>query len=162
MSSDILERLKGIYENNLNKPHEDKEIAERLERIRENRREELLNKAREDKETVDIANFLVENKDKNVDPSILTELLAKVLPLRCAVAVAPRLSNKPETGEQFQEALKQFSKMEMRLLFEVLEKIMTLSMGTSLETPNLKSTLQALSIHQCSTCGQNDMVCCIL
>ena len=44
MSSDILERLKGIYENNLNKTHEDKEIAERLERIRESRREELLNK----------------------------------------------------------------------------------------------------------------------
>ena len=108
---------------------------------------------------------MVANKDKNIDSSILTELLVKVLPLRCAVAVAPRLSNKlssSEESEQFQEALKNFSKMEMRLLFEVLEKMALLMIGTSLETPNLESMLQALSFHQCSTCGQNDMVCCIL
>ena len=162
MSSEMLETLKGIYENTLNKTHEDQEVAETLERLRESRREELLKKAREDKETVDIVNFLVANKDKDLDLCTLTELLAKVLPLRCTIAVAPRLSNKPETSENFQNALKQFSKMEIRLLFEVLEKIMALSIGTSLETPNLESTLQALSIHQCSTCGQNDMVCCIL
>lgn len=154
----MLERLKRTYENSLS----DKEVSERLDKLRESRREELLQKAREDKETVDIVNFLVANKDKDLDMSILTELLAKVLPLRCAVAVAPRLSNKPDTSENFQNVLKQFSKMEIRLLFEVLEKMAVLMVGTSLETPNLESTLQALSFHQCSTCGQNDMVCCIL
>ena len=162
MSSEMLERLKRTYENSLTQTHDDKEVSERLDKLRESRREELLKKAREDKETVDIVNFLVANKDKDLDMSILRELLAKVLPLRCAVAVAPRLSNKPDTSENFQNVLEQFSKMEIRLLFEVLEKMAVLMVGTSLETPNLESTLQALSFHQCSTCGQNDMVCCIL
>ena len=162
MSSEMLERLKRTYENSHTQTHDDKEVSERLDKLRESRREELLKKAREDKETVDIVNFLVANKDKDLDMSILRELLAKVLPLRCAVAVAPRLSNKPETSEHFKNALEQFSKMEIRLLFEVLEKMAVLMVGTCLETPNLESTLQALSFHQCSTCGQNDMVCCIL
>ena len=144
-----------------------------LERLRESRRETLLKKAREDKETVEVVNFMLENRNA-IELQKLTELLASILPLRCATSVAPRfsLSNQPTSpekskeDEQFQESLKQFSKMEMRLLLEVLERMTVLMIDNPLSTPSeiqsLESLLKGLSIHQCSACGETDMMCSIL
>jgi hypothetical protein len=130
------------------------------------RREILLEKARSDKEVVEIVNFMIANR-KNIDTVLLSKYLATVLPSRCADLIAPRfkMGSLPseEENQQFQETLKQFSKMEMRLLFEVVEKMIVLMSESNLSTPvEIQAMLKMFSIHQCSTCGENDIVCCIL
>ena len=121
----------------------------------------LRNRALADKDIVAIVDFGFPTNEV----ASLVELYSKVLPLRCARAIAPRMSSSPSDDSEFQEQLKQFSKMEMRLLNEVMEKIVILSLDkpstTDSDRLKLESMLKLFSAHQCSTCGEND-VCCIL
>lgn len=127
------------------------------------RRELIRNRALEDKDIVAIVDFGISNSVGS-----LVELYARVLPLRCAKAIASRMtSSSPSTDqdEQFQEQLKTFSKMEMRLLNEVMEKLTVLTLDkpstTEVEKQRLESMLVMFSAHQCPTCAEND-ACCIL
>ena len=72
------------------------------------RRELVRNRAIADKDIVAIVDFGISNSVGS-----LIELYAKVLPLRCAQAIAPRMtssSRSADEDEQFQEQLKTFSK----------------------------------------------------
>ncbi len=125
------------------------------------RRELIRNRAIADKDIVAIVDLGITD-----DVELLVKVYVKVLPLRCAQAIASRMvPSSHSTDEQFQEQLKTFSKMEMRLLNEVMEKLTVLNLDkpstTEAEKQKLESMLVMFSAHQCQTCGEND-ACCIL